>query len=155
MNNQRERKNKSGGAVMPAILAVVFAISAAGESIVSSPAFGAVAVSLVVGIGFFALVFFLVKRLLKSAGLRGSAAKPAGKGKISFNTDPAEDKVFTASGASKGPVEYNPRSAEELFRRDHEERLAQLDVFLKNGIIDKKEYALLRQRYEKISYERN
>ena len=154
MNNQRERKNKSGGAVMPAILAIVFAISAAGESIVSSPAFGAVAVSLVVGIGFFALVFFLVKRLLKTAEVRGSAAKPAGK-KLAFRADPAEDKVFTASGASKGPVEYNPRSAEELFQRDHEKRLDQLDVFLKNGIIDKKEYALLRQRYEKISYERN
>ena len=153
MNNQRERKNKSGGAVMPAILAVVFAISAAGESIVSSPAASVIVLILTV-ILIFAAVFFVIKRLLKSAGLRGSAAKPAGK-KLAFRADPAEDKVFTASGASKGPVEYNPRSAEELFQRDHEKRLAQLDVFLKNGIIDKKEYALLRQRYEKISYERN
>jgi len=65
-----------------------------------------------------------------------------------------EDKP-SFSKASSAPVVYNERSAEELFCHDHQKRIAQLEVFLKNGIIDKKEYAILKERYEKINYERN
>ena len=65
-----------------------------------------------------------------------------------------EDKP-SVSKASSAPVVYNERSAEELFLRDKQKRLEQLEVFLKNGIVDKNEYNLLKKRYENYSYERN
>ena len=35
------------------------------------------------------------------------------------------------------------------FAHDRAQRIAQLDAFLKNGIIDKAEYRTLRERYER------
>ena len=46
-------------------------------------------------------------------------------------------------------VEYNENSAEENFIRDRQRRLRQLDDFLKNGIIDKEEYMVLRSHYDR------
>ena len=149
--NNRERKNKSGGAAMPALLGIIFAISALSEGVVSSPAVGVIVLILVVLL-IFAAVFFVGKKLLKAAEVKGAGPK-----KPLFKREELEDKPISASrgySAQNGAV-YNERSAEELFRRDQERRIKQLDVFLKNGIIEKNEYNLLRQRYEKISYERN
>ena len=44
---------------------------------------------------------------------------------------------------------YSDRLREEENARDREMRLRQLDDFLKNGIIDKAEYQVLRRKYEK------
>ena len=44
---------------------------------------------------------------------------------------------------------YSEGIQEENEIRDRERRLRQLDDFYKNGIIDKEEYRVLRQRYEK------
>lgn len=35
---------------------------------------------------------------------------------------------------------------------DHERRLEQLDAFLKNGLIDRNEYELMLERYERMGY---
>lgn len=40
-------------------------------------------------------------------------------------------------------------TGEDHFAHDKAQRIAQLDTFLKNGIIDKAEYRLLRERYER------
>ena len=40
-------------------------------------------------------------------------------------------------------------TGEDHFAHDKAQRIAQLDDFLKNGIIDKVEYRLLRERYER------
>ena len=40
-------------------------------------------------------------------------------------------------------------TGEDHFAHDKAQRIAQLDDFLKNGIIDKAEYRLLRERYER------
>ena len=40
-------------------------------------------------------------------------------------------------------------TGEDHFAHDKAQRIAQLDDFLKNGIIDKAEYRLLRDRYER------
>ena len=40
-------------------------------------------------------------------------------------------------------------TGEDHFAHDKAQRIAQLDTFLKNGIIDKAEYRTLRERYER------
>ena len=40
-------------------------------------------------------------------------------------------------------------TGEDHFAHDRAQRIAQLDAFLKNGIIDKSEYRALRERYER------
>lgn len=40
-------------------------------------------------------------------------------------------------------------TGEDHFAHDRAQRIAQLDAFLKNGIIDKAEYRALRERYER------
>lgn len=40
-------------------------------------------------------------------------------------------------------------TGEDHFAHDKAQRIAQLDDFLKNGIIDKAEYRMLRERYER------
>ena len=40
-------------------------------------------------------------------------------------------------------------TGEDHFAHDRAQRIAQLDAFLKNGIIDKAEYRTLRERYER------
>ena len=46
-------------------------------------------------------------------------------------------------------AKFDENAQENNFIRDRERRLKQLEVFLKNGIIEKEEYLLLRKRYEK------
>ena len=44
------------------------------------------------------------------------------------------------------PRKYDPA---EIKDRDSRRRLEQLDSFLRNGVIDKKEYAVLRAKYQR------
>lgn len=56
---------------------------------------------------------------------------------------PAERPVYTPQAG------YNENAPAENFQRDRQRRIAQLDDFLKNGIIDKEEYKVLLSRYER------
>ena len=56
---------------------------------------------------------------------------------------PAERPVYTPQAG------YNENASAENFQRDRQRRIAQLDDFLKNGIIDKEEYKVLLSRYER------
>jgi hypothetical protein len=62
---------------------------------------------------------------------------------------PKEDKV--CSGKDVGLSHQHQQksySVQEVQDRDEQRRREQLDSFLKNGIIDKKEYMVLKARYE-------
>ena len=50
---------------------------------------------------------------------------------------------------SSTQIVYNENASAENFQRDRQRRIAQLDDFLKNGIIDKEEYKVLLSRYER------
>ena len=55
-----------------------------------------------------------------------------------------------ASHAAAGRAGRRVRhTGEDHFAHDKAQRIAQLDDFLKNGIIDKAEYRTLRDRYER------
>ena len=56
---------------------------------------------------------------------------------------PVERPVYTPQTV------YNENASAENFQRDRQRRIAQLDGFLKNGIIDNEEYKVLLSRYER------
>ena len=144
--NRGERGKKSSGtAVIPAILAIVLAMNAAAGTADGSLIILLVAICFIAGIG--AAIVMAAKKAARSGALKFNSA-----GKREKNT--VEDKALSSTG-SRAPAVYNERAAEELFLRDRQKRLEQLEVFLKNGIVDKNEYNLLKKRYENYSYERN
>ena len=58
-------------------------------------------------------------------------------------------RSYTTHDSSQ-PRKYDPA---EIKDRDSRRRLEQLDSFLRNGVIDKKEYAVLRARYQREASE--
>ena len=143
--NRGSRSKKSGGsAVIPAILGIILAMNAAAGSADGSLLILLVAICLIAGI--VAAIAAVAKKGVKPGMLQGLSGKK--------EKDRVEDKAMFSTGSREVAV-YNERSAEELFMRDKEKRLEQLEVFLKNGIVDKAEYNLLKKRYENYSYERN
>lgn len=55
-------------------------------------------------------------------------------------------QTYTARQGESQAKKYDPRA---IMDRDSRRRLEQLDSFLANGLIDKKEYAMLKAKYEK------
>jgi len=151
-------KKQAGSAIIPAALGIILAGNAAAASVNGPFIVPLLAVCVIVAI--LVLLFSRMKRLKKTstntAPAQRKKAGRAGKMKFGFSKKESalEDKP-SVSKASSAPVVYNERSAEELFLRDRQKRLEQLEVFLKNGIVDKNEYNLLKKRYENYSYERN
>lgn len=155
--NAAEKKEASS-AIIPAALGIILVGNAAAASVNGSFIVPLLAVCVIVGI--LVLLFSRMNKLKKTRTNAAEAQKKkagrTGKMKFGFTEKERalEDKP-SFSKASSAPVVYNERSAEELFLRDRQKRLEQLEVFLKNGIIDKNEYILLKKRYENYSYERN
>ena len=77
----------------------------------------------------------------------------AGVGMLGFyfarKAKAAKEDTVTSSYTtheSSQPRKYDPA---EIKDRDSRRRLEQLDSFLRNGVIDKKEYAVLRAKYQR------
>ena len=64
-------------------------------------------------------------------------------------TEETVTRSYTTHDSSK-PRKYDPA---EIKDRDSRRRLEQLDSFLRNGVIDKKEYAVLRAKYQREAAE--
>ena len=60
-------------------------------------------------------------------------------------TEETVTRSYTTHDSSQ-PRKYDPA---EIKDRDSRRRLEQLDSFLRNGVIDKKEYAVLRAKYQR------
>lgn len=75
--------------------------------------------------------------IFNSAGGRTSAAKQ--------RPDP-RNRSFTTPEASCIVCDH---TGEDHFVRDKAQRIAQLDEWLKNGLIDREEYRVLKSRYER------
>ena len=95
------------------------------------------------------LVFFF---MLASLGmiLKALIADRKKQKKASGSTFSSPEKMHRA--ASKNTIsytqEYTDFSREDHFQRDREKRMAQLEDWLRSGIIDRKEYNELKKRYE-------
>ena len=126
MNQQKKNENKLNKAgktiLYTFILMVVMGILSDG----SGSIIGVAAVILIVA-GIAALAFYFVKQANKS------------KEEVSVT------RGYTTHDSSQ-PRKYDPA---EIKDRDSRRRLEQLDSFLRNGVIDKKEYAVLRAKYQR------
>ncbi|MGN0982117.1 MAG: hypothetical protein ACI4O0_04400 [Candidatus Limivicinus sp.] len=124
--NQKKNENKLNKAgktiLYTFILMVVMGILSDG----SGSIIGVMAV-IFIAVGVAALVIYFVKQANK----------------------PKEEATVTrgySTHESSQPRKYDPA---EIQDRDDRRRLDQLDSFLRNGIIDKREYAVLRAKYQR------
>lgn len=123
-SNKDNKFTKAGKSVLYTFvfLVIVGLLNDAGSAMI-----GLVAVLCITG-GIVALALFFAKRL--------AASKASGaNGPRGYTTH-----------QNHQPKSYDP---EVLRDRDSLRRLEQLDNFLANGIIDKKEYAALKAKYER------
>ena len=135
MNNSKNNKKKSNpglGIIIIGIYLLLNLVNIAGTELMTG----------IIAIAVFMLITFLFFK--------------AGKKKFKQNTTVFQNKqdnmCKTCSDEfvyNNRQAEYNEYSAEENFVRDRQRRLRQLDDFLKNGLIDKKEYMVLRSHYDK------
>ena len=126
MNQQKKNENKLNKAgktiLYTFILMVVMGILSDG----SGSLIGALAV-IFIAIGVAVLVIYFVKQ----------ANKPKEEAPVT--------RGYTTHESSQ-PRKYDPA---EIKDRDSRRRMEQLDSFLRNGVIDKKEYAVLRAKYQR------
>ena len=124
-----KRKNQSGALVYVAVFVLLVLMSGAEGGFLA----------LIIGIAVLAalayLGFRLGKKYLSGRQQQGSAPRPR--------------RSYTSHQNYK-PRAYNPEEMRDL---DNVRRLRQLDSFLENGLIDKKEYAVLRAKYERYMRE--
>ena len=134
--NNRERKNNSSGFMGLAIIAVLMILRGVVDAVSGSNILG-----LIIPIATIA-VFGAVLGLLLGKKKKASAQK----GTV-YQRERTREKAknyFTRDDVSEQAVKCaHPRGKEKYF--------AQLDGFLANGIIDKSEYRVLKERYEKIN----
>ena len=124
--NQKKNENKLNKAGKTILYTFILMVVMGIFSDASGSIIGVVAVILIVA-GIAALAFYFVKKA---------------------NT-PKEEAPVTRSYTtheSSQPRKYDPA---EIKDRDSRRRLEQLDSFLRNGVIDKKEYAVLRAKYQR------
>lgn len=145
MRRDNSGRKSTGSYIGPAALAIFLILNASLGSNGGGNVMALLGIFIIAGIigGAFVIIKKAAKSVESPAAVKSAARKESA----------LEDKP-SFSGSSS-PAVYNERGAEELFLRDKQKRLEQLEVFLKNGIVDKAEYNLLKKRYENYSYERN
>ena len=158
MNKQKNKGKKNYGAV---IAVVVIALLNLAGSMDGDSLAGIIAV--IMAVAAIASVLVIVKKsFTKGAGTGSKSVNPAGvkfnaselkaaikKSPIFAHEDLPEDKVYRPERPTVAA--YDETAQERNFIRDRERRIRQLDNFLKNGIIEKEEYLILKARYEKDS----
>ena len=128
--NQKKNENKLNKAGKTILYTFILMVVMGIFSDASGSIIGVVAVILIVA-GIAALAFYFVKK----------ANKPKEEAPVT--------RSYTTHESSQ-PRKYDPA---EIKDRDSRRRLEQLDSFLRNGVIDKKEYAVLRARYQREASE--
>ena len=139
---QNSKKNPSGGKGILAVIGAIVlmnVISAGGGSVI----WFILAIALII-----AIMVIAVKEMKKAAQKNSAGSAP-----VQW-TRPDNDRRQNAPKPAERPVYtpqtvYNENASAENFQRDRQRRIAQLDGFLKNGIIDKEEYKVLLSRYER------
>ena len=103
----------------------------------------------------FVILAFAVGSILKGAGKGKPVSRRAGKSDATPRAkNPAggggfREIVEKITGSDKEAEECEYGAENHEYSHEEERRVAQLDNFLKNGIIDKAEYRTLRERYER------
>ena len=124
--NQKKNENKLNKAGKTILYTFILLVVMGFLNDGSGSLIGVAAVILIVT-GIAALTFYFVKQ----------ANKPKEEATV--------NRSYTTHDSSQ-PRKYDPA---EIKDRDSRRRLEQLDSFLRNGVIDKKEYAVLRAKYQR------
>ena len=128
--NQKKNENKLNKAGKTILYTFILLVVMGFLNDGSGSLIGVAAVILIVA-GIAALTFYFVKQ----------ANKPKEEDTVT--------RSYTTHDSSQ-PRKYDPA---EIKDRDSRRRLEQLDSFLRNGVIDKKEYAVLRAKYQREAAE--
>ena len=97
------------------------------------------------------LAFFLVLVCFFSVVKVGvsSVLKEKGRKRTTFFTGEGKDPSIRNDGNRNAASElFHTSSGEDHFQRDKRKRIEQLDDWLKNGLIDRREYNELKRRYQ-------
>ena len=95
---------------------------------------------------FFA-VFFTV-RAVKKRQAEGGTVRTRRDGRVSAAVQRHDPRTQSFTPPEPSCVVCD-HTGEDHFQRDKQQRLSQLDEWLKNGLIDKNEYQVLKARYER------
>ncbi len=137
MNNNRRKNNKNSG--KPGVIIAIIAFYLISQMAAVG---GAEAVILIITIAISVLAVYIAFKVGKKRMAQGNAEPK--KSREDYCKTCSDEFVY-----NNRQIEYNEFSAEEHFVRDRQRRMRQLDDFLKNGLIDKTEYMVLRSHYEK------
>lgn len=134
--NNRERKNNSSGLVGIAVIALLMILRGAVDAVMGSNILGLIIPIATIAV-FGAVLGLLLGNKKKTGAKKGSV----------YHTERAREKAknyFSRDDVAEQAVKCtHPRGREKYF--------AQLDGFLANGLIDKSEYRVLKERYEKMN----
>ena len=145
--NKRQKKdqkksNKSGWGALVIAIVVFNALSGAldgadAEDIVLIAVIGILVVS--------AIIAGVVYAMKKKAGSGSPVAERSGRVSAAVQRRDPRSRSFTQPEAYCVVCDH---TGEDHFQRDKARRIAQLDDWLKNGLIDRAEYQVLKHRYE-------
>ncbi len=143
--NKKPEKKKSPAIIVITIALALFSLldSAGGDA---EMFIGFIVIVAVIVALIFAVIKIVNKAVYSGAGkttVRSKAAQAVSKWSGDSNGIPA------FSGSKPKSFAYDDRAYERNEQRDIQRRLSQLEDFLKNGIIEKEEYNILRARYER------
>lgn len=138
MNNRKNKGKSSWGGLIAVVIILLVNMASSGAD---AEVF-AILIVLAAIIAIVVAFTFIVKKAL------GAGKIDAAKITSYLNREEkGEERVFVRREPST--ASYDEQAQEKNFIRDRERRLAQLDGFLKNGIIGKEEYNILKSRYLK------
>lgn len=151
MNNQKKSKNRGSPWIL-LIFLVIFLINRLADSHgrVSIPVLFAIAV---IGIVILTTVFGNSRRKHQEE-IKGKSAEARPQPKVELHRPvPSMQRrePVTARREYTKPDAYCVScelSGEDHFMRDRQRRIAQLDEWLKNGLIDRQEYLVLKRRFQ-------
>ena len=139
----QKKSTKSGwGALIIAII-VFNALSGALEEVGGGDIVLIAVIGLLVISAIIAAVVFAMK---KKTGSGSPVAERSGRVSAAVQRRDPRSKSFTQPEAYCVVCDH---SGEDHFQRDKARRIAQLDIWLKNGIIGREEYRVLKDRYER------
>ena len=141
------QNNKKKGSKFAAIPGLIFLVIMLVMSNVDEPEITLASIAVVI-----VIAAFVVLRATLSAAKKGAAAKKAPQTRPVQTRMPAFEKTPAAArrSAHRGEAEEAVHCAHS---RGKEKYLEQLDGFLANGIIDKAEYRLMKERYSRLEIE--
>lgn len=137
--NKKNRKNTTAGTIAMAIflLGVVLEIAENNDELAA------------IGVTVFVIaVCVILIRAKKGKGGKSPLSPTAQKIKEKF-----EKQTTSAEESSAADAEYHYSEVNCEFSHDYMQRIEQLDSFLKNGIIGKEEYNILKEKYLRAEME--